>query len=125
MTELTPEARGDAPGFFLSGRPAFERHPVKLWGSSLSSIRWRKEGKPPSLSVEIETERGVKLAAHVHPARDPNGAAVVLAPGQGYHMDLPLITTKQQERINPTQTARISRFPRHIDAHNLSVKPNN
>jgi len=44
-------------------------------------------------SVEIETARGVKLKAMYHAAQSPNGAAVVIAPGQGYHMELPLITT--------------------------------
>lgn len=41
--------------------------------------------------AEIPTARGVALKATVHRPSSPNGAAVVLAPGQGYHRELPLL----------------------------------
>jgi predicted alpha/beta-hydrolase family hydrolase len=41
--------------------------------------------------VEVPTGRGPKLAATLHTPKTPNGAAVVLAPGQGYHRELPLL----------------------------------
>jgi len=42
-------------------------------------------------SVEIPTQRGLKLVGALHRPEKPNGVAVVIAPGQGYHKDLPLI----------------------------------
>lgn len=41
--------------------------------------------------LEIATPRGVALAADHHVPATPNGAAVVIAPGRGYHKDLPLL----------------------------------
>jgi predicted alpha/beta-hydrolase family hydrolase len=43
-------------------------------------------------TVKIATPRGVKLVADHHVPAEPNGTAVVLAPGQGYHRGLPLLT---------------------------------
>ncbi len=42
--------------------------------------------------VDIPTARGVALKANVHRPAKGNGAAVVLAPGAGYHRGLPLMT---------------------------------
>lgn len=44
-----------------------------------------------TVDVDIPTDRGVALKAVVHRPAKPNGAAVVLAPGQGYHKELPLM----------------------------------
>jgi predicted alpha/beta-hydrolase family hydrolase len=41
--------------------------------------------------IAIPTARGVNLAANIHRPAVSNGAVVVLAPGQGYHRDLPLM----------------------------------
>ncbi len=41
--------------------------------------------------ADIATPRGVALKATVNRPANPNGAAVVLAPGQGYHRELPLL----------------------------------
>jgi predicted alpha/beta-hydrolase family hydrolase len=48
-------------------------------------------------AAEIKTARGDTLAADVHRPEKPNGAAVVIAPGQGYHKDLPLIVTAAEQ----------------------------
>ncbi len=42
-------------------------------------------------TVSIPTPRGPKLAGVLHYSAAPNGVAVVLAPGQGYHKELPLM----------------------------------
>jgi predicted alpha/beta-hydrolase family hydrolase len=50
-------------------------------------------GEEPKASgdvVTIATPRGAKLEANLHRPEKPNGAAVVLAPGQGYHRARPL-----------------------------------
>jgi uncharacterized protein len=44
-------------------------------------------------AVEIPTPRGVKLKGTVDAPAKPNGAAVVLAAGKGYHGGLPLLKT--------------------------------
>ena len=41
--------------------------------------------------IKIKTPRGAELHATLHTAKKPNGTAVLIAPGQGYHKDLPLI----------------------------------
>jgi predicted alpha/beta-hydrolase family hydrolase len=41
--------------------------------------------------IDLPTARGVALKATVHRPAKSNGAAVVLAPGQGYHKELPLM----------------------------------
>src|SRR5438093_11993143 len=41
--------------------------------------------------VSVPTPRGVVLEATLHRPKKPNGAAVVLAPGQGYHPARPLL----------------------------------
>jgi predicted alpha/beta-hydrolase family hydrolase len=46
--------------------------------------------------VDIPTPRGVALKATVHRPATGNGAAVVLAPGQGYHRGLQLMTKGAQ-----------------------------
>lgn len=43
--------------------------------------------------IDVATTRGVKLKATLHVPKSGNGTAVVIAPGGGYHKDLPLITT--------------------------------
>jgi len=48
-------------------------------------------------SVEIATPRGVKLQAIVHVPQTPGGSAIVIAPGRGYHRDLPLIRFSAEE----------------------------
>jgi predicted alpha/beta-hydrolase family hydrolase len=42
-------------------------------------------------AVLVPAPRGVKLEAVLHVPASPNGCAVVLAPGQGYHKELPLL----------------------------------
>jgi predicted alpha/beta-hydrolase family hydrolase len=42
--------------------------------------------------VKVATPRGATLEATLHRPAKGNGAAVVLAPGQGYHRGLPLMT---------------------------------
>ena len=41
--------------------------------------------------IDLPTARGVALKANLHRPAKANGAAVVLAPGQGYHKELPLM----------------------------------
>jgi predicted alpha/beta-hydrolase family hydrolase len=48
------------------------------------------EGTPGAV-VTIPTKRGTQIVASVHEPAKPNGVAVVLAPGQGYHRELPLM----------------------------------
>src|SRR5688572_14848995 len=52
-------------------------------------------GEGPAAKVEevkVATPRGVTLEATLHRPGKGNGAAVVIAPGQGYHRGLPLTT---------------------------------
>lgn len=42
-------------------------------------------------TVQIPTGTDVALEGFLHRPQQANGVAVVLAPGQGYHMDLPLV----------------------------------
>jgi predicted alpha/beta-hydrolase family hydrolase len=49
------------------------------------------KGDAAATDVEIPTARGVALKAVVHRPAKGNGAAVVLAPGQGYSMEKPLL----------------------------------
>ncbi|MBI5368182.1 MAG: hypothetical protein HZA54_14190 [Planctomycetes bacterium] len=46
---------------------------------------------PPPESVKLPTPRGTPLEAVLHRPARANGVAVVLAPGQGYHKDRPLV----------------------------------
>lgn len=46
---------------------------------------------PASESVKLSTPRGALVRASLHRPFRPNGAAVVLAPGQGYHCEKPLL----------------------------------
>ncbi|MHC4958269.1 MAG: hypothetical protein ACYTGN_07820 [Planctomycetota bacterium] len=41
--------------------------------------------------LKLKTARGDFLAGNLHTPKAPNGAAVVIAPGQGYHKDLPVL----------------------------------
>ena len=41
--------------------------------------------------IDLPTARGVALKASLHKPAKSNGAAIVLAPGQGYHKELPLM----------------------------------
>jgi predicted alpha/beta-hydrolase family hydrolase len=41
--------------------------------------------------VELKTPRGATFEASVHAPAKANGTAVVLAPGQGYHRELPIL----------------------------------
>lgn len=43
--------------------------------------------------IDVPTPRGAALKASVHVPKQPNGTAIVFAPGQGYHKELPLIKT--------------------------------
>lgn len=55
---------------------------------------WAETTAPAPTSIEIPTPRGAKLKAFIHlPASDTPAPAVVIGPGQGYHMDLPLVKT--------------------------------
>ncbi len=56
-------------------------------------------------AIEIPTAEGVALEGFVHRPATANGVAVVLAPGQGYHMGLPLITHASGELANAGFTA--------------------
>jgi predicted alpha/beta-hydrolase family hydrolase len=50
-----------------------------------------KDAKSPPHKARIETAHGSTLDVVYHPPAGSRGTAVVIAPGQGYHMDLPLI----------------------------------
>ena len=52
---------------------------------------------PAPADVDIPTPRGVALKATVHRPAKGNGAAVVLAPGAGYHRGLRLMTRSAEE----------------------------
>jgi dienelactone hydrolase len=47
----------------------------------------------PPETAKVKTPRGVELNVAIHAPAKPSGkvAAVVIAPGQGYHMDLPIV----------------------------------
>jgi predicted alpha/beta-hydrolase family hydrolase len=51
---------------------------------------------PAPAEADIATPRGVALKATVHKPAKGNGAAIVLAPGQGYHRGLPLMAKGAQ-----------------------------
>lgn len=49
------------------------------------------EGAAAVAGVDVPTARGVALKANLHKPAKSNGTVVVLAPGQGYHRELPLM----------------------------------
>ena len=49
------------------------------------------EPAPKVEVVKIKTPRGATIEATLHSPAKPNGTAVVLAPGQGYHRELPIL----------------------------------
>ena len=49
--------------------------------------------------IQIKTGHGSTLDMVLHLPREPRGVAVLIAPGQGYHMDLPLIE-KSADRLS-------------------------
>lgn len=68
-----------------------------LWGAlavatlAASTAARGEESATKVETVAISTPRGAKLEATLHTPAKPNGAAVVLAPGQGYHRELPIL----------------------------------
>jgi predicted alpha/beta-hydrolase family hydrolase len=71
-------------------------HPVVWAAAFLATLcAWRAASSAdPAGKVEtisISTPRGASIEASLHTPAKGNGAAVVLAPGQGYHRALPLL----------------------------------
>lgn len=64
---------------------------VGLVAAAAAAAALGQDGLAAPSDQEIATPRGVNLKANVHLPAKGNGAAVVLAPGQGYHKELPLM----------------------------------
>src|SRR5687767_10713862 len=62
-------------------------------GLLLLSLQGTAEDRPLASGADtpVPTARGVPLQATLHRPEKPNGTAIVLAPGQGYHRGLPLM----------------------------------
>lgn len=64
--------------------------------AALLSAARGQDAEPTVREFEVPNRRGAMLDAVLHVPGVKNGTAVVIAPGQGYHKDLPLIVRSAQ-----------------------------